>query len=86
MGKVSKNQSGYSTVEVILLAVIVLLIGFIGWYVYNASNNAYDTYNSTPNSNVAPHKKGTVTTTKTTTPAASSTSSTTTTSTAANTK
>lgn len=38
------NQKGFSTLEVILILVIVGLVGFVGWYVYDSSQKTNDTY------------------------------------------
>ena len=38
--KSTKNQKGFSTVEYLLVFVIVGLIAFVGWYVWNANNNS----------------------------------------------
>lgn len=38
----SKNQKGFSTIEGVLIVVIVLLLGAVGWVVYNKN------YNKTP--------------------------------------
>ncbi|MDB5170524.1 MAG: hypothetical protein JWO35_218 [Candidatus Saccharibacteria bacterium] len=35
-----KNQDGFSAVETVLILVIVGLIGFVGWYVYNSKNKS----------------------------------------------
>ncbi|HEY5442222.1 MAG TPA: hypothetical protein VIJ68_01650 [Candidatus Saccharimonadales bacterium] len=40
------NQRGFSTVEGLLILIIVLLIGFIGYYVWHAQKSASDTLNS----------------------------------------
>lgn len=36
MGKVKHNQSGFGAIEALLIAVIVGIIGFTGWYVWNS--------------------------------------------------
>lgn len=41
-----RGQKGFSTVEGLLVLIIILLIGFIGYYVYHTSKNANATYNS----------------------------------------
>jgi hypothetical protein len=58
-----KNQKGFSAVEGLLILVIAGLIGFVGWYVWQAKNNADDnlssateTSNSTQNiTNASPY-------------------------------
>jgi cytoskeletal protein RodZ len=34
-----KNQQGFGVVEVLLVLVVVLLLGIIGWYVFETRNN-----------------------------------------------
>lgn len=46
MGKPKNNQSGFSTVEVVLIVLIIGLIGFVGWYVHQARNKANGSYNN----------------------------------------
>jgi uncharacterized protein HemX len=38
------NQKGFGAVEGLLLIIIVLLVGFIGYYVYHTRNNTNLTY------------------------------------------
>jgi hypothetical protein len=38
MGKQKSNQSGFGTVEVLLVFVIVAVIGFVGWYILRSKN------------------------------------------------
>src|SRR4051812_2710121 len=43
--KLPKNQRGFSAVEAILILVIISILGFAGWFVYNAqksTNKALD--------------------------------------------
>ncbi|MBI2589068.1 hypothetical protein HYW35_02610 [Candidatus Saccharibacteria bacterium] len=35
-----KNQKGFSAVEGLLILIIVGLLGFVGWYVWNSNNKA----------------------------------------------
>jgi len=42
-----KNQKGFSTVEVLLIVVIVGMLGGIGYYVWHAQKQTDDTLNST---------------------------------------
>lgn len=43
----SKNEAGVSSLEGLLLLVVVLVIGFVGWYVYRAQNTANNTLANT---------------------------------------
>ncbi len=53
-----KNQKGFSAVELVLFAVIVSLIGFVGWYVYSSQKKTSDTLdNAANNSTVVNTKK-----------------------------
>jgi|SRR5665213_806896 len=40
MNKISKNENGFSAVEVVLIVVILALIGVVGWLVYNNHHKA----------------------------------------------
>lgn len=40
------NQKGFSAVEGLLIVIIVLLVGFIGYYVWHTQKNTNDTLNS----------------------------------------
>lgn len=51
MKKISKYQSGFSAVDGLLLLVIIGVIGFIGWYVYHAQQNANKNYTQTSRGN-----------------------------------
>lgn len=42
----NKNQKGFSAVEGLLILIIVGLIGFTGWYVWQAKQNADKTLNA----------------------------------------
>ena len=46
MSKLVQFERGFSTLEAMLILVIVGLIGFIGWYVYQSKNNTTSTYNA----------------------------------------
>jgi len=48
-----RNQKGFGAVEELLVTVVVLLIGFIGWYVYHTSNGANSTYNQVVSTSAA---------------------------------
>jgi uncharacterized protein HemX len=69
MAKLSKEQSGFSIVETVLLLVIVAAIAGVGWYVYHAQQKTSDTFNAaTENSNnVSPQFKSKKTPAPTTT-------------------
>lgn len=47
MTRMRTQQAGFSAVEVLLLAVFVGLIGFVGWYVYNAKHSTDGVVSST---------------------------------------
>lgn len=49
MGKLKHNQSGFGAVELILVAVIVILLGVVGWMVYQ-NQNKKDTKAASTNS------------------------------------
>ncbi len=51
MKKNIKNQQGFSSVEAILIVVIIAIIGFAGWYVYNANKKANNTIDTASQSN-----------------------------------
>lgn len=55
MGKISKSEQGFSVVEALLIVLILVVIGFVGWYVKHASDTSYDTYNkATASDSAAP--------------------------------
>ena len=39
MNKLKRNESGFGTVETLLVIVIVAVLGFVGWYVYKQKNS-----------------------------------------------
>ena len=39
MGKRQKRQNGFAAIEALLIAVIIGIVGFTGWYVLNAKKN-----------------------------------------------
>lgn len=51
MGKLQKNQSGFSAIEAILILVIIIVIGGVGYYVYNSRNKTDNTLNTTVQTN-----------------------------------
>ncbi|MDB5163622.1 MAG: hypothetical protein JWS12_239 [Candidatus Saccharibacteria bacterium] len=61
------NQKGFSAVEGLLILVIVSVIGFIGWYVWNSNKKTTTSYNNAAATNQA------ASTTKKSTSAASET-------------
>jgi hypothetical protein len=40
------NQSGFAVLEIILIFVILGIVGFTGWYVWNSKKNTNKTYDS----------------------------------------
>jgi hypothetical protein len=38
MGKISKNEAGFSAVEAVMVLIVVALIGLVGWFVYKNHN------------------------------------------------
>ena len=72
---ITKNENGYTAIELVLLGVIIILIIGIAWYVRESSLSTVNTYNAASNSSsVSP-----VIRKKTPTPATTPTSTTTTT-------
>jgi hypothetical protein len=49
----TKNQKGFSAVEGLLIAVIVCMLGGVGWYVWHSQQQADKAYSQTANSSVA---------------------------------
>lgn len=41
-----RDERGVGHVEIVLLVVVVALIGFVGWFVYHAKQNADQTLNA----------------------------------------
>lgn len=39
MRKIQPDQSGFSAVETVLVLVILVIIGFVGWYVVHTKHN-----------------------------------------------
>lgn len=57
MKSINRNQSGFSTIEIILIIVIVGAIGLIGWFVYHTKQNSDKTLNqaTSTSQNAGPH-------------------------------
>ena len=51
-----KNQRGFSTVEGVLVVIVVAVIGFVGWYVYHTKQNSDTALNAatTTSNNAGP--------------------------------
>ena len=49
-----KTQSGFSSLELILVVIILGLIGFVGVYVFNAQKNASNTYATASKDSTSP--------------------------------
>ena len=57
--KISREQKGFTTVELVLVVVVVALVAFVGWYVWHtkqASDKSLDQATST-SQNAGPHFK-----------------------------
>lgn len=46
MTKLRSKSDGFSAVETLLVLIIVAIVGFVGWYVYNAHKKTTDNLNS----------------------------------------
>lgn len=44
------SQSGFAVIEAVLVAIAICLVGFVGWFVWQANNKAYDTLDYASNS------------------------------------
>lgn len=51
MKKISRNNAGFGTVELLLILVVVGLLGFVGWYVYQAKNKTNNSLENAANTN-----------------------------------
>lgn len=51
-----KNQRGFSTIETVLIVVIVGVIGGVGWFVYNSQKKTSQTLDKTAQSQGEPQK------------------------------
>jgi hypothetical protein len=67
MGKIGKNQNGFSAIEVLLILVILGIVGFIGYFVLHAKHNTDKSLTSNHSTTPVIKKK-----TATTTPASAS--------------
>ena len=63
MGKMNKNQSGFSAVEALLILIIVGILGFTGYFVWHAKQSADKSL--TPNNSTTPVIKKKTTTNQT---------------------
>ncbi|MBX4190779.1 hypothetical protein KW794_01700 [Candidatus Saccharibacteria bacterium] len=45
----NRNRNGFSTVEALLILVIIGLIGFTGWFVYHSKGTADKAYSASDN-------------------------------------
>jgi len=52
VGKIHKDQKGFSAVEAVLLLVVVGLIGFVGWYVWHSKNQTDKVLTTSQNSQI----------------------------------
>jgi uncharacterized protein (UPF0333 family) len=46
VGSLKNNQDGLSAIEGVLILLIVVIVIFTGWYVYNANKKTNSLYNS----------------------------------------
>ena len=46
MGSLKSNQDGISAIEGVLVLLIVVIVVFTGWYVYNSNKKTNSLYNS----------------------------------------
>jgi len=69
MGKIRRDEAGFSPVELVLVLVIVALIGFVGWYVQHSKQNTDKSPSAANNSSQATSKQTKKTTTNAVTPA-----------------
>jgi uncharacterized protein (UPF0333 family) len=67
MNKITKNEKGFSAVEIVLVIVIVVLIGVVGWLVYKNHHKTATAAITTTSSDKTITPAKTTTTTSTTT-------------------
>lgn len=48
----NKRQKGFSSIEGLLVVIILVLIGFVGWYVRQATSNSDKNLNDAANTNI----------------------------------
>ena len=48
------RQEGFAYLEIILIIVIVLILAFVGWYVYESQHKTNDIYKSISSTNIQP--------------------------------
>ncbi len=46
MKKLKNNQNGFGAMELVLVLVIIVILGGVGWYVLKARNNTNNSYNN----------------------------------------
>lgn len=61
MKKLYKNESGFSVVEGLLVLIVVLVVGFIGYYVWNSQRNNAASSAKTKTNSVSTSQKETAT-------------------------
>lgn len=59
MRKLLRNETGFGNVEVVLLLVIIGMVGFVGWYVYQSKNKTNNIYNNAAQTIGTPGKAST---------------------------
>ena len=56
MGKSKNTETGFSAIEGLLILIIIGIVGFAGWYVYDAHKKANATYNAASQSSTSTAK------------------------------
>lgn len=54
MARIQQDQTGFSVIEGLLVVIILLLVGFMGYYIYHANSKTADTYNAASNTAATP--------------------------------
>lgn len=54
--KKQKDQQGFTIIEPLLVIVALAIVGFAGYYIYTANNNATDSYDAATQSSSTPVK------------------------------
>ena len=62
MMKLKKNETGFSAVEIILVLVIIVLLGVVGWFVYKNQKKTIPSPTTTANTTASTPAKTTTTT------------------------